>query len=185
MTGLALASIAAGLFGGVMLGLTLVVGVLGLFVGIAMLAPYLVKPLAAAVGLPAERLGGSAGRLARENSVRNPGRTASTAAALMIGLALVTVVATLGAGLRGSTETAVSKQVQADYVVTAKDGGGSFPATSDKALAGAAQTASACARPGSAATSAYRHRPEDDRPLLQASTGRAARCAGLTTAARS
>ena len=143
VTGLALASIAAGLFGGVMLGLTLVVGVLGLFVGIAMLAPYLVKPLAAAVGFPAERLGGSAGRLARENSVRNPGRTASTAAALMIGLALVTVVATLGAGLRGSTEKAVSKQVHADYVVTAKDGGGSFPATSDKALAGAASTASA------------------------------------------
>ena len=51
---------------------------------------------------PRRSLGGSAGRLARENSVRNPGRTASTAAALMIGLALVTVVATLGAGLRGS-----------------------------------------------------------------------------------
>ena len=44
--------------------------------------------------------------------MRNPGRTASTAAALMIGLALVTVVATLGAGLRGSTEQAVSKQVR-------------------------------------------------------------------------
>ena len=77
-----------------------------------MLAPRLVKPLASLVGLPASRLGGSAGRLARENAVRNPGRTASTAAALMIGLALVTVVATLGAGLRGSTETAVKKQVE-------------------------------------------------------------------------
>ena len=47
---------------------------------------------------PPERLGGSAGALARANAVRNPGRTASTAAALMIGLALVTFVATLGAG---------------------------------------------------------------------------------------
>jgi putative ABC transport system permease protein len=143
VTGVALALIAAGLFGGVALALTLPIGVLTLFVGIAMLAPLLVKPLAALVGLPAARLGGSAGRLARENAVRNPGRTASTAAALMIGLALVTVVATLGAGLRGSTEKAVSKQVEADYVVTAKDGGGSFPATSDAALAGAASTASA------------------------------------------
>jgi putative ABC transport system permease protein len=135
VTGVALASIAAGLFGGVMLGITLPVGVLALFVGIAMLAPWLVKPLAALVGLPADRLGGTAGRLARENSVRNPGRTASTAAALMIGLALVTVVATLGAGLRGSTEKAVSKQVEADFVVTAAEGGGSFPATSDVAIA--------------------------------------------------
>jgi putative ABC transport system permease protein len=143
VTGLALASIAAGLFGGVALALTLVVGVLALFVGIAMLAPYLVKPLAALVGLPAQRLGGSAGRLARENSVRNPGRTASTAAALMIGLALVTVVATLGAGLRGSTEKSVAKQVDADYVVTAKEGGGSFPATSDAAVAAAGTTVSA------------------------------------------
>ena len=109
-----------------MVALTFSVGVLGLFVGIAMLAPRLVKPLASVVGFPAARLGGSPGRLARENSLRNPGRTASTAAALMIGLALVTVVATLGAGLRGSTETAVKKQVKADFVVTAKDGGGSF-----------------------------------------------------------
>ena len=123
---------------GGLVALTLVVGVLALFVGIAMLAPRLVKPLAALVGLPAARLGGSAGRLARENSVRNPGRTASTAAALMIGLALVTVVATLGAGLRGSTESAVKKQVNADYVVTAKDGGGSFPAASDEAHRAAA-----------------------------------------------
>jgi putative ABC transport system permease protein len=146
VVGVSLASIGLGLFGGVgggLVALTLGVGVLALFVGIAMLASHLVKPIAALVGLPAERLGGSAGRLARENSVRNPGRTASTAAALMIGLALVTVVATLGAGLRGSTEKAVSKQVEADYVVTAKDGGGSFPATSDAALAGAAKTISA------------------------------------------
>ena len=77
-----------------------------------MLAPRLVKPLASVVGFPAARFGGSPGRLARENAVRNPGRTASTAAALMIGLALVTVVATLGAGLRGSTETAVKQAGQ-------------------------------------------------------------------------
>ncbi len=136
-----LASLGVGLYGGVsggLVALTLGLGVLALFVGIAMLAPRLVKPIAALVGLPAARLGGSSGRLARENAVRNPGRTASTAAALMIGLALVTVVATLGAGLRGSTETAVKQQVDADYVVTAKEGGGSFPAASDASVAKAA-----------------------------------------------
>ncbi len=129
-----LALIAAGLFGGVVVALTFSVGVLGLFVGIAMLASRIVKPLASVVGFPAARLGGAPGRLARENSLRNPGRTASTAAALMIGLALVTVVATLGAGLRGSAESAVKKQVKADFVVTAKDGGGSFSSASDEAL---------------------------------------------------
>ena len=139
-TGTALAMLGLGLFGGVgggLVALLLGVGVLALFVGIAMLAPRLVKPIAALVGLPAARLGGEAGRLARENSVRNPGRTASTAAALMIGLALVTVVATLGAGLRSSTESAVKEQVNADYVVTAKEGGGAYPAGADTSIAAA------------------------------------------------
>ena len=55
----------------------------------------------------------------------------------MIGLALVTVVATLGAGLRTSTEDSVKQQISADYVLTAKEGGGSFPAAADKAVAAA------------------------------------------------
>ena len=143
VTGLSLASIAVGLFAGVMLAVTLVLGVFGLFIGIAMLAPRLVKPFAAVAGFPSARFGGEAGRLARDNALRNPGRTASTAAALMIGLALVTVVATLGAGLQGSSKKAVREQVKADYVVTAAEGGGSFPGTSDQAIAGAGKTASA------------------------------------------
>jgi putative ABC transport system permease protein len=53
--------------------------------------------------------------------VRNPSRTASTAAALMIGLTLVTVVAVLGAGINSSTKAAVSDQVRADYVVDGRD----------------------------------------------------------------
>ena len=56
----------------------------------ALLAPRLVGPLARFVGLPARTVGGVAGELAGANAVRNPGRTASTAAALMIGLTLVT-----------------------------------------------------------------------------------------------
>ncbi len=136
----ALAAIGTGLFAasGAIVALLLAVGVLTLFVGIALLAPRLVKPIASVVGLPASRLGGSPGRLARENAVRNPGRTASTAAALMIGLALVTVVATLGAGLRTSTASAVKEQVRADHVVTAKEGGGSYPAKADTAIAATA-----------------------------------------------
>jgi putative ABC transport system permease protein len=97
-------------------------GVVGLFLGVALAAPRLVMPLARLVGWPARRAGGVAGELAGANSVRNPGRTASTAAALMVGLTLVTVVAVLGAGLRTSVESAVTDQVRADYILDGGDG---------------------------------------------------------------
>jgi putative ABC transport system permease protein len=113
----------------------LAVGLVILFVGVALLSSRIVRPLAALVGAPAERAGGVAGRLARENSVRNPGRTASTAAALMIGLALVTVVATLGAGLKSADKDALSRQVRSDYVVTSKNGFDPFPTAAGQALA--------------------------------------------------
>jgi putative ABC transport system permease protein len=120
-----LAAISAGIFAdgvsGAAVGALLGFGVIGLFLGIALLAPRMVKPLARVVGWPARRLGGVAGELAGANSVRNPSRTASTAAALMIGLTLVTVVAVLGAGLQGASESAVKKQLHAGYVVDGKD----------------------------------------------------------------
>ena len=115
-----LAAVGIGMFGnvaGALMALLLVLGVLGLFIGIALLAPSLVKPLARVVGWPARRAGGVAGDLAGANAVRNPGRTASTAAALMIGLTLVTVVAALGAGITAGTKAAISDQVHADYIV--------------------------------------------------------------------
>jgi putative ABC transport system permease protein len=78
--------------------LLLAAGSAGLFLGVALISSRLVTPLAAVLGWPATRLAGTAGRLARANAVRNPGRTAATAAALMIGLTLVTFVAVLGRG---------------------------------------------------------------------------------------
>jgi putative ABC transport system permease protein len=104
---------------------------------VAMMSSHLVKPLARVVGLPARRLGGSAGRLATQNSVRNPGRTASTAAALMIGLALVTFVATLGSGLKDSVTSQIEDQAKSDYVVTSSENQGTFPKAADRALASA------------------------------------------------
>ena len=111
------------------MALLLVGGVLGLFVGIALLAPSLVKPLARVVGWPARRAGGVAGDLAGANAVRNPSRTASTAAALMIGLTLVTVVAVLGSGITAGTKTAITDQLHADYVV---DGNEDLPFRADE-----------------------------------------------------
>ena len=111
-------------------------GVILLFIGVAMISSRLVRPLAAVVGLPARAIGGAAGKLARGNSVRNPGRTASTAAALMIGIALVTFVAVLANGMKASNREAIEDQVAADYVVTAQDGFTPFVAAAGDAVAG-------------------------------------------------
>jgi putative ABC transport system permease protein len=124
------------------------VGCLLLFIGVGMIASRLVRPLAAAVGAPGERFGGVAGALAKDNATRNPARTARTAGALMIGLALVTLVATLGASLKGTTKDALKDQVRADYVVTAKNGYDTFTSSAGNALANA---------PGVAAASAVRN----------------------------
>jgi putative ABC transport system permease protein len=117
---LAILVIAAGLFGGSSGQSVLIPAAAGtflLFIGIAMVSSYLVGPLVRVVGAPARRIGGTAGKLASANSNRNPARTASTAAALMIGLALVTFVATLAAGLQHSTKDDLTRQVRSDYIV--------------------------------------------------------------------
>ena len=95
------------------------VGAAGMFVGVAMIAKLLVPPLASVLGWPASRMGGTAGKLARENAMRNPSRTASTASALMIGLALVTSVSVLAAGLKSTFGNSVSQLFNADYALTA------------------------------------------------------------------
>jgi putative ABC transport system permease protein len=135
---LALALLADGLFlasgiAGVLLPLG--VGTLLLFIGVALVSGRLVKPLAAVVGSPARRVGGTPGQLASENSTRNPGRTANTAAALMIGLALITFVATLGKGLKASDIETLKDQVRSDYVMTAGNGFDPFPAEAGNAVA--------------------------------------------------
>ena len=113
------------------------VGVLALFVGVAMLSSRLVKPLVKVVGIPARRFGGVAGKLAEGNALRNPGRTAATAAALMIGIALVTFVAVLAQGLRVSNRDAIERQIQSDLIVTSQDGYSEFPAAVGGAVADA------------------------------------------------
>jgi putative ABC transport system permease protein len=113
------------------------VGVLSLFIGVAMLSSRLVVPLAKVVGIPARRIGGVAGRLAERNAQRNPGRTAATAAALMIGIALVTFVAVLAQGLRVSNSDAIERQIQADLIITSQDGYSEFPAAVGDAVEGA------------------------------------------------
>ena len=111
------------------------VGALLLFVGVALISAWLVRPLASVLGWPATKIGGSAGNLARANSIRNPGRTASTAAALMIGIALVTSVAALASGIRNTVHNTLERTFVGDYAVTSPDGFTPFAPASEKALA--------------------------------------------------
>ena len=145
VTGLALllgvggiVAISIGLFAGIesasesasLLGL----GAVLLFFGTALLSPRFVAPLASAVGLLLERVRHLTGRLARENAVRNPGRTATTAAALMIGLALVTFVAVFAAGIKASIDDAIEKSLTGDLTLQHNDGFSPIPAAAASAV---------------------------------------------------
>ena len=81
-----------------------------------------VRGLASLIGRPAEKLGGSAGALARRNAMRHPGRTATTASALMIGVALVTLVTVIAQGLRDTTSGTLERRIAATQVITGADG---------------------------------------------------------------
>jgi putative ABC transport system permease protein len=116
--------------------LLLGLGVLLLFFGVSMNAAKVVRPLAAVLGAPARTIGGAPGLLARDNATRNPARTASTASALMIGLALVTFVAIFGQGIRSSFEGAVNQLFIADYALTSSNTFTPIEAQAGQALVG-------------------------------------------------
>ena len=109
-------------------------GAVLVFVGAAMSAKYVVRPLAWAIGWPVQRIFGAPGRLARENVARNPARTAATASALMIGVGLVAFVAIFAAGIKQSFGDAVDRVVQGDLILTT-DNFNNFPAASTPVIA--------------------------------------------------
>lgn len=102
-------------------------GALLVFFGVAVLAPILVQPASRLLGAPMARLSGVSGLLARENALRSPRRTASTSAALMIGVALVGFITIFAASTKDSIAVALRQAMRADFVVTPKGtfGGGS------------------------------------------------------------
>jgi putative ABC transport system permease protein len=104
---------AAGLVGG---------GAVATLFGVSMFSPRLVRPLASVAGWPLQKVRGITGRLARENAVRKPGRTAVTAAALMIGLAVVVFVTVFAAGISASIGNAIDRNFQGDVVLQNVDG---------------------------------------------------------------
>jgi putative ABC transport system permease protein len=104
---------AAGLLGG---------GAALMLFGVSLFSPRLVRPLASVTGRPLERLRGLTGRLARENAMRKPGRTATTAAALMIGLALIVFVTVFAAGINSSIAKTIDDSFRGEVVLQNSDG---------------------------------------------------------------
>jgi putative ABC transport system permease protein len=100
------------------------VGAVAIFIGVGMLAPSVARPVSSVVGRPLARLLGISGKLGRENSMRSPRRTAQTASALMVGLALVSTIAVFGASLSKSATSSVSDAISADYIVAGATNGG-------------------------------------------------------------
>lgn len=94
------------------------VGAVCLFVGVAMLSPAVARPLAGVIGRPLAALLGVPGWLGRENSMRSPRRTAQTASALMVGLALVSAIAVFGASLSRSATSSIDEALNADLIVS-------------------------------------------------------------------
>ncbi|MFI5845360.1 ABC transporter permease [Catenuloplanes sp. NPDC051500] len=115
VTGLGVAALGAALLGAPLAALLIGVGVLFSIVGVALLSPALTRPVAGLIG----RLvaWGAAGDLGRRNALRNPRRTAVTAAALMIGVALVSTVAVIGSSLRSTVRDLVENDIGAEVMI--------------------------------------------------------------------
>jgi putative ABC transport system permease protein len=93
-------------------------GVVVMFLGVAVLSPLVARPLAGWIGWPFACAFRLPGNLARENAMRNPRRTASTAAALMIGVALVTFAGIFVSSAKASFAGILDRSVTADYILT-------------------------------------------------------------------
>jgi putative ABC transport system permease protein len=98
------------------------VGAVATFLGVGMLAPMVARPMAGVIGRPLAGVLGISGALGRENSMRSPRRTAQTASALMVGLALVSTIAVFGASLSKSATSSVDEAISADYIITSSTG---------------------------------------------------------------
>ncbi|MCF0085916.1 MULTISPECIES: FtsX-like permease family protein [unclassified Streptomyces] len=115
-------------------------GAVLLVIGVFVLTPLLSRPLIAA-SAPVLRIFGMSGKLARQNSVRNPRRTAATASALMIGLTLITGLTVIAGSLQGAIDRMAASSIRADYVVSMANGGPLSPKVAEQLAAADGVTA--------------------------------------------
>ncbi len=105
------------------------IGAVAMFLGVTLLSPLAVGAVTSVLGWPMRKGAGVAGHLAQKNAARNSRRTATTAAALMIGLALVSAALTVGASIKSTIGTTFEQSAVADYYVTDDLLDVDFPAT--------------------------------------------------------
>ncbi len=102
-----------------------------MFIGVFVLGPTIARPISRWLGAPIAALRGTTGKLARDNSMRNPQRTARTASALTIGVALVAGVTVLASSLAATIEDTVAEGFTGDFAIDSGafgPGGGFSPA---------------------------------------------------------
>jgi putative ABC transport system permease protein len=104
------------------------IGAIGVFLGVTFASPLLVGPVVTVVGWPLRRLG-VAGKLAGQNARRNSRRTATTAAALMIGLAVVSMALVVGESVKAQFRQTLQSSVAAEYLVVDQTSDAGFPTT--------------------------------------------------------
>jgi putative ABC transport system permease protein len=92
------------------------VGLAAVFMGVSVLGPLVARPVSRVLGAPlAVR---TTGRLAQQNAMRNPSRTAATAAALMVGVTLVSVMTIIAASMKTSANSMINSALRADFIVS-------------------------------------------------------------------
>ena len=87
------------------------------FIGVSLLSPLVARPAARVIGWPFTKLYRVPGKLAQENAIRAPRRTSATAAALMIGVTLVTLAAVMAASIRGAIDEIIGTGIEADVII--------------------------------------------------------------------
>ncbi|MFC5906190.1 ABC transporter permease [Streptacidiphilus monticola] len=87
-------------------------------IGLFVLTPLLSRPVIALSGPLLGRLFGVSGKLARQNAVRNPRRTAATASALTIGIGLITALTVVGFSMQTTIKSVTTSQLRGDYQVS-------------------------------------------------------------------
>jgi putative ABC transport system permease protein len=133
MTAAGAAVMSAGLFGDA--GVAMVgLGAPIVFLGVAVLGPVLARPAARIIGAPFRRLAGVPGTIARQNALRNPKRTSTTAAALMVGVALVGLITVLAGSTKASVRQAVEDDFHGDLIIASQTGMGTGGLSTDLAL---------------------------------------------------
>ena len=92
------------------------------FVGAFVLGPLFARAVSLVIAAPLPKIKGMTGTLARQNAARNPKRTATTATALLIGVALVGFITIFAASAKATVSSAVDEQLGTDFIIQGPGG---------------------------------------------------------------